>query len=326
TMRMIAGLEQITDGNIYINNKKVNDLDPATRNVALAFESYALYQHMTVRENISFCLKVKKFSKKEIEEKINWAGNLLGISEILESKPASLSGGQQQLVSVARALIRKPSVTLLDEPISHLDTRTRLKISLKIRQIQNETKLTMVYVTHNQEEALALADKIAVMNNGELQQVGERSKIIDKPINTFVADFIGEPSINFIECQLLNDNNTLKAVSENGSFQIKLDKEIASTVKYNNLDNLIIGIRPIDLYTEQDKKDSKKIVGEIIYFEFLGETGIVKARIGGQTDMVVVVNPSLKFKKGEKIDLYFNIEKVHFFNPGNGIRILKNKR
>jgi len=321
TMRMIAGLEQITEGSIYIDGNIVNDLGPAERNVALAFESYALYQHMTVRENICFCLKVRKFSKGQIEDKINWVGKLLGIDKILDSKPASLSGGQQQLVSLARALIRKPSVTLLDEPISHLDTRTRLKTSLKIRQIHNETNLTMIYVTHNQEEALALADRIVVMSNGELQQVGERIEIIDNPINIFVADFIGVPSINFIKCKIIKDNSSLKAINIDKSFQVKLEKTMMRKIERTSLNEFIIGIRPIDFHANNDRTDAYRIAGEILYYEFLGEMGIIKVKIGEQTNIIAVVDPAVNYKKGDKIELFYYIDKLHYFNPENGIRL-----
>jgi len=188
TMRMIAGLEGITDGAIRFDGKVVNAMSPAERNVALAFESYALYQHMTVRENISFCLRNKKLSRQQIKEQVDWVTELLSIGNILELKPVSLSGGQQQLVSLARALVRNPSVTLLDEPISHLDSRSRKDISLAIRRVHRELGLTLIYVTHNQEEAFALADRIAVMNEGVLQQVGTREEILSKPANLFVAE------------------------------------------------------------------------------------------------------------------------------------------
>jgi multiple sugar transport system ATP-binding protein len=321
TMRMIAGLEPITQGNIYIDNKQVNDLDPSERNIALAFESYALYQHLTVRENISFCLKVKKYSREKTVRMVDSISELLGITDILNSKPFGLSGGQQQLVSLARAMIRQPSVTLLDEPISHLDTRTRLNISLKIRQIHRETGLTMIYVTHNQEEALALGDKIAVMNFGELQQIGERTEILNKPCNIFVADFVGEPSMNFIECAVKTEGGVLKACNNDNSFTINIEGKTAADILKDKLEKVIVGIRPIDLFEMKKEKISGEITGTVDYFEFLGETGIVKLRVGNETDLLAVVNPLLKFKKDETVSLFYDSKNIHYFNPETQLRI-----
>jgi multiple sugar transport system ATP-binding protein len=325
TMRMIAGLEPITVGDIYIDNQRVNDLDPSDRNVALAFESYALYQHLTVRENISFCLKVQRCNGDEINRRVARISELLGIVDFLDSKPVGLSGGQQQLVSLARALIRQPSVTLLDEPISHLDTRTRLNISLKIRQIHRETGLTMIYVTHNQEEALALGDKIAVMNLGELQQVGERVEILNRPYNTFVADFIGEPSMNFIECRVKNENG-MRAVNEDKSFSIAIDKRVAAHITKDRLDRVIVGIRPIDLYEKRKKNIAGRISGKVNYFEFLGETAIVKLSIGKDTTILAVVNPSLRFRRDELVSLFYDHDNIHLFNPETKLRIQESEQ
>ena len=322
TMRMIAGLEQITEGNVYVDDVIVNNHTPAERNVALAFESYALYQHLTVKENISFCLKVKGCSVPEMEKQVSWISELLGIGPLLDHKPSGLSGGQQQLVSLARALIRQPSITLLDEPISHLDTKSRMAISLKIRQIHNETGLTMAYVTHNQEEALALADRIAVMNFGELQQVGPRIEILEKPKNVFVADFVGEPSINLLPCSVLpGDTEGLRLSSGDGSFSISLSRAQENLIKENNLDSVILGLRPIDLYDKSNDSISQKITGEVQYFEFLGETGIIKIKVGSETLIVAVVSPDFKGARDDTVSLYFDIGKVHLFHPDTTVRL-----
>ncbi len=321
TMRMIAGLEQITDGNIFIDGNLINNLDPTSRNVALAFESYALYQHLTVKENISFCLKIRKMNKQEIEEKVNWIADLLDIKHNLDSKPSSLSGGQQQLASLARALVREPSITLLDEPISHLDTGTRIATSLKIRHINKETGLTMIYVTHNQEEALAIADQIAVMDQAELQQVGDRIDIIEKPKNIFVASFVGEPSINLLRCRIANDQGALKAIGQDDAFEILIDKRTAKAIADKDLKEVILGIRPIDILLNKLRPTDLKIEGKIENYEFLGERSIVKLKIKEKSDIVCVANPMADLGKGDRIELYLNIEKIHYFDPDTKLRI-----
>jgi multiple sugar transport system ATP-binding protein len=322
TMRMIAGLEQITEGSIYFDGVRVNDRTPDQRNIALAFESYALYQHFTVKENISYCLKVGKCDKSEQESRIAWISDLLGLHEIIDTKPLQLSGGQQQLVSLARALIRKPSVTLLDEPISHLDTKTRVATSLKIRQIHNQTGLTMVYVTHNQEEALALADRIAVMNVGELQQLGDRIDIIQKPKNLFVAGFVGEPPINFIRCSLRKGaKGVLYAESADGSFRCDVDRERAGEMGRRSLGEVVAGVRPVDLYESPARGRRRRLRGKVVYFECLGETGNVKLSVGENTQIVAVVNADLDVSKDDVMSLYFDQQQVHFFDPKTQLRI-----
>ena len=196
TLRMIVGLERITEGEILIDGKVVNDWDPAQRNVAMAFETYALYTHLTVRENLGLCLKAKKVPSSEIAKQVNHVADILKITDILNARPSHLSGGQQQRVSLGRALIRRPSVTMLDEPLSHLDAALRLETRIEIKRIHQRVKGTFIYVTHDQLEALALADRVAVMNFAELQQVGTREELFERPTNVFVADFVGEPPIN----------------------------------------------------------------------------------------------------------------------------------
>lgn len=322
TMRMIAGLEQITEGSIFFDRVKVNDMSPAERKVALAFESYALYQHFTVRENISYCLKVGKCGKAEMEETVRWISQLFGITDILDSKPSQLSGGQQQLVSLARALVRRPSVTLLDEPISHLDTQTRLAISLKIRLIHNTTGLTMIYVTHNQEEALAIADRIMVMSNGEVQQVGDRIEIIKKPKNLFVAGFVGEPSMNFIRCGISRDaSGQMHVRSADGAFTAGVRKEVSAGIAAGDRKELILGIRPIDLHLRPRGEGFSAISGGVGYFEFLGEKANLKVELGKDTSVLAVVDPGIDARKGDSLTLYYDPRSIHYFDPHSQERI-----
>jgi multiple sugar transport system ATP-binding protein len=322
TMRMIAGLEQITEGTISFDKVRVNDMSPAERKVALAFESYALYQHFTVRENIAYCLKCDRSAKADIEKTVSWISELFGIQGILDMKPSQLSGGQQQLVSLARALVRRPSVTLLDEPISHLDTQTRLAISLKIRQIHNATGLTMVYVTHNQEEALAIADRIMVMNYGAMQQVGDRIEIIKKPKNLFVAGFVGEPSMNFIRCEVSRGpGGGMQARSADGAFTVEVDRKVSSHVTASGGKELVIGLRPIDMHLRPLGEGFPVLSGTVGYFEFLGEKANVKVALGKDTTVLAVVDPEVDAKKGDPFSLYYDPSSLHFFDPQTQERI-----
>lgn len=321
TMRMIAGLEGITTGVIKFDGKIVNAMSPAERNVALAFESYALYQHMTVEDNISFCLRGKRMSQENMKQQIDWVTDLLNIGDLLDQKPASLSGGQQQLVSLARALVRKPSVTLLDEPISHLDSRSRKEISLTIRKVHRELGLTLIYVTHNQEEALALADRIAVMDKGVLQQVGTREMILRKPANLFVADFIGDPSMNIIRCRVVQNEGQLFLVAIHDtriSFPAK--PELASIMKKDTMDELLVGIRPIDLKPEKRDLSDVIITGKVKTCEYLGEKAIVKLDNAG-LQISMDTEPSVNMKPGDEVALGVNPSYVHYFDAGTGLRV-----
>lgn len=321
TMRMIAGLEAVTLGGIQIDGREVNALSPAQRNIALAFESYALYQHMTVERNIGFCLSVRNVEENEIRKRVGEIAELLGITDILGLRPGSLSGGKQQLVSLARAIVRKPNVILLDEPISHLDTITRLDVSMKIREIHNQTGITMIYVTHNQEEALALADRIVIMENGRLQQAGRREEIINKPINTFVATFVGEPPINLIKCRIAEEGGFRYAVSEGDRIRFRLTDTQAETVSRENLDGVNIGIRPRDLFTTKKETHFERITGQIRYSEFIGEMTNLGIECGNGSQLVASVAPRRDLTKGGECSLYFDKSKVFLFSPETNLRL-----
>lgn len=321
TMRMIAGLEDITSGDIYIDGKRVNELGPSDRNIALAFESYALYQHLTVRDNIGFCLKIRNLSKEIINQRILDIAELIGIENFLNSRPAGLSGGQQQLVSLARALVRQPSITLLDEPISHLDTKSRINMTLKIRNIHSTTNLTMIYVTHNQEEALSIADRIAVMNQGELLQIGTRSEIMDSPRNLFVANFVGEPAMNFLNCSF-KSNGIAKVLitTADGSHSFDIEGEKAKNILSQETNELIVGIRPNNFFENKRHDAFDSIVGEVVLNEFLGESNSLKFAIG-KNNMTAVLRKSPDHKSGDNIELFYNKDKLYFFNPENRLLI-----
>src|SRR5512136_1557326 len=196
TLRMIAGLEEITGGNLFFDDRRVNDLPPQSRDIAMAFENYALYPTLVVKDNIEFPLKIRRWPQSRIDEKVAWVARELQITDILQRKPLELSGGQQQRVSLARAIVREPQAFLFDEPLSHLDTKQRQGMRAEIKRLHSQLRKTMIYVTHDQNEAMALADRIAVMHKGELQQVGTPEEILNEPANTFVAGFVGEPAMN----------------------------------------------------------------------------------------------------------------------------------
>lgn len=315
TMRMIAGLEAVTYGRILIDGKEVNQLTPAQRNIALAFESYALYQHMTIEENIGFCLSVRGVSEKERKTRVHEIADMLGISDILSMRPGSLSGGKQQLVSLARAIIRKPNVILFDEPISHLDTTTRLETSMKIRELHNHTGITMIYVTHNQEEALALADRIVIMDGGKLQQIGTREEIIEKPVNTFVAKFVGEPPINLIDCSVLKNSSSYFLISQGGGINVQLSEKQQKLVTDAKLDKITIGLRPRDLHSSPVIDNCKKLKGKLKYCEFLGENSNISLEYEDGKEIVASVFPDSSLKREMAFEIFFDPEKLFFFSP-----------
>lgn len=321
TMRMIAGLEGITSGTLEFDGKVVNKLQASERNTALSFESYALYQHMSVRENIGFCMKARGIKPDEIARRTDAIIDLFGIGSIAEQKPFGLSGGQQQLVSLARALVRKPSVALLDEPISHLDLRARQDVSMKIREIHNELGLTMIYVTHNQEEAFALADRIAVMDFGKLLQIGRREEILEDPHSMFVAEFVGEPSMNFIPCSVVSEDGNIKLVSKDETRLCFPFMQDPSVLINNKLDEVTVGIRPIHCRTEKPADDFIEIRGEVFLYELLGENSIIKIR-SGKHEISADIDPEICPAIGETVSLYVSPQRLHYFDTKSGKSLL----
>jgi multiple sugar transport system ATP-binding protein len=320
-MRMIAGLEAVTYGQVLIDGREVNRQTPAERNVALAFESYALYQHMTVEENIGFCLFSRGIQEDEKTTRVATIASLLGIETLLKIRPGSLSGGQQQLVSLARAIVRNPNVILLDEPISHLDTITRIETSMKIRELHNKMGITMIYVTHNQEEALALADRIVIMEEGRLLQVGTRQEIIEKPYNIFVATFVGEPPINLIRCQLQEKDGEVTANSEGGGFKLHLSKAQLTVVAQGRGKEIIVGIRPRDVSFFQKGLDGQSFSANLRYSEFLGENTNVGLEYEEAKMIVASVSPMKGLTKGENRKVFFDADKALFFEVESGLRL-----
>lgn len=316
TLRMIAGLEDITEGEILFDGVRVNDMSPSQRNIALAFESYALYPHMSVFENIAYPLRAQGLGKKEIKKKVMAIAGELMVADALEERPSGLSGGGQQRVSLARALIREPNVTLLDEPISHMDQRLRAVMRAQIRRMHDELKLTTIYVTHDQAEAVSLCDRLVVMNHAALQQIGTVDEIWNHPANKFVATFVGEPQINFLRAKVEEGNHVSIPTTEGIKlfpFEGKVEE------KYVGAD-ITLGIRPqeIDLSTNHEEPF---ISGSVDLVEFQGENAVLTVRLDnqGQTELSVAVLGYKLGQIGDTVNLSFQKENIHLFDGENPI-------
>ena len=304
-LRMIAGLEKITSGEISIGNKIVNDLEPADRDIAMVFQNYALYPHMSVRKNMGYGLKIRKIEKQEIERRVHEAAEILGIKEYLDRKPRQLSGGQRQRVAMGRAIVRDPQVFLFDEPLSNLDAKLRVQMRLEIRKLQKRLNVTSIYVTHDQVEAMTLGDRLMVLNNGVVEQFGTPIELYDNPRTIFVAGFIGSPSMNFIPAECTEKNISLC----NG-------KKIEKNIKYKG--KILVGIRPEHL--EEDKKGNIKIVIQMV--EQLGSNSLLHG-ILEDTNIEIVASLSghVTAKAGSIVSFSAKEPNIHVFNPETDKRL-----
>jgi len=316
TLRMIAGLEEISEGELYIDSKLMNDVPPKDRDIAMVFQNYALYPHMTVYENMAFGLKLRKYPKEEIKKRVLEAANILGIQELLDRKPKALSGGQRQRVAVGRAIVRKPKVFLFDEPLSNLDAKLRVQMRTEIAKLHKRLEATMVYVTHDQTEAMTMGDRIVVMKDGLIQQIDTPLNLYNNPINKFVASFIGSPAMNFLDGKIIEENNLFFQENNNG-LKLKIPENLIDKLKSYKDKNITLGIRPENIYSYQKSNvDTNNIVkinatlevvepmGNEIYLYFSSGTTQITARIETQT-----VPPP-----GSTIDLFFDLNKAHFFD------------
>jgi multiple sugar transport system ATP-binding protein len=317
-LRMITGLEEVTRGEISFDEKVVNQLTPAERNVALAFESYALYPRLTVYENIAFPLRAKGVTKPEIDKMVKSMAEEMNLTDILYKRPSSLSGGHQQRVSLARALVRKPSVTLLDEPISHMDQRTRLEIRARIRRIHDDLKSTTIFVTHDQADAICLCDRVAILNNGELQQIGTVDEIWNKPANRFVASFVGEPPMNYINGRV-EDPQHVSILTKEGKrtfeFRGKIDQ------KYVGSEKISIGVRPQQIKVSPSKQSKACIACTVKVIEFQGASRVLKVVLEDRnnTEVMVVVPMEIAGYVGDTVWLEFSPEIIHLFDKDTQI-------
>lgn len=320
TMRMIAGLEAITRGDIYIGGTRVNDLEPQQRNVAMVFENYALYPYLTAYENIAFPLRVQRLAPTEIDRRVCEMAELLELAPVLSQNVRSLSGGQQQRVGVARALVRRPSLLLLDEPISHLEAELRARMRIELKRMQRELAVTAVYVTHDQAEAMAMADRIGVMNLGRLQQVGTSDEIYRRPANLFVAGFVGEPPMNFLTGRLARDNGTV--VVSAGSLRIPLPADAGTGLWRTPAQReVVIGLRPTALELSAAQPRSGTARGEIRFLERRGDTQIATVALE-ETMILAEIPVSLPVREGDRVWVGASASDVHLFDPRTETNLL----
>jgi multiple sugar transport system ATP-binding protein len=315
TLRMIAGLEEVTSGDIYIGGELVNDLPPKDRDIAMVFQNYALYPHMTAYENMSFGLRLRKFSKQEIRARVENAARILDITDLLDRRPKALSGGQRQRVAMGRAIVRNPKVFLFDEPLSNLDAKLRVQMRTEIKRVHQKVKTTTVYVTHDQVEAMTLADRVVVMNHGRIEQVGAPQELYHNPKTRFVAGFIGSPAMNFIPCRLEQNGAGLK-VRVSDTITLPVPETRAPRYRAFAGRDLVLGLRPEHLTeprrTERAEATEFAITVDVV--EPLGMETMVFFTVNGQ-EVCARVDPAAARGPGEQMRLAANVEHMHLFDP-----------
>ncbi|MFO1070588.1 MAG: sn-glycerol-3-phosphate ABC transporter ATP-binding protein UgpC [Geminicoccaceae bacterium] len=311
-LRMIAGLEEISRGEIAIGGRVVNNVPPKDRDIAMVFQNYALYPHMTVKENMAFSLKLAKAPKNVIEERVGKAAQILGLANLLDRYPRQLSGGQRQRVAMGRAIVRDPQVFLFDEPLSNLDAKLRVQMRTEIKELHQRLKTTSVYVTHDQIEAMTMADRIVVMQLGHVEQVGAPLDLYDRPANLFVAGFIGSPAMNFIDATVRRANGTVAAVAADGT-ALPLPPSAGGTEGQK----VVYGVRPEHL---ELRTDGSGLPAEVIVVEPTGAEMLVVNKFAG-SEIQSVFRERFKLNPGDKISLAPKLEHVHIFDKERGIRI-----
>ena len=310
-LRMIAGLEEISDGTISIGDRVVNDLPPKDRDIAMVFQSYALYPHMTVRENMDFGLRIRKMPEEQIKRLVDGAAELLGITHLLDRRPKQLSGGQRQRVALGRAIVRNPAVFLFDEPLSNLDAKLRVQMRAEISKLQARLKTTTVYVTHDQVEAMTMGSRIAVMNGGKIQQVGTPLEVYERPQNLFVAAFIGTPPMNFVKAAISDDGTSIIA----SKFTLPVPQSLRAVAAANRGKKVVFGIRPENL-VELDKPargETAKVGVDVEILEPLGHEVIVHGRIGDDI-LVSKLDPHKTPRMGDRVEIVVELDALHLFD------------
>lgn len=316
TLRMIAGLEKITQGEIFIGDRVVNNVAPKNRNVAMVFQNYALYPHMNVFDNMSFSLKVAKAPKEEIEKRVKEAAGILGLDQFLERKPFELSGGQRQRVAMGRAIVRKPSVFLFDEPLSNLDATLRTQMRTEIKRLHQKLQTTIIYVTHDQVEAMTLADRIVVMRDGYIEQVGQPIELFQKPLNTFVAGFIGIPPMNLHRSGIINKDGKLM-LDFKGGLQIPIPEKKGAHIGEGM--EVVMGLRPEDLVIDRETKEftlGEKVDGVAEVVEPLGSETYIHVNIKGIRFQAKSVGRKTVLP-GENLKLHMNLEHLYIFDSAS---------
>jgi len=322
TLRMIAGLEEITKGEIKIDGRVVNDVEPKDRDIAFVFQNYALYPHMTVYDNMAFGLKLRKVPKNEIDERVHEAAKILEIESLLDRKPRQLSGGQRQRVAVGRAIVRHPKVFLFDEPLSNLDAKLRVQMRSELKKLHARLEATIVYVTHDQVEAMTMADKIVIMKDGVIQQIGTPYEVYNRPANMFVAGFIGSPAMNFIEGKIIKGEGGLWV--KTSGLKLKVPQEYEDKlVQYIDKD-IIFGIRPENVYDKMfaiapRPENTAEVTVDVV--EPLGSETLLHV-VAGDDKIVARVNAKSQAQDGQKIDLVFDMTTMHIFDKATEKELL----
>lgn len=315
TLRMIAGLEEITEGTLKIDGKVVNKLSPRDRDVAMVFQSYALYPHMTVRENISFGLKLRKMPQADIDARVNDAAGILGLEDLLDRKPRAMSGGQRQRVAMGRAIVRQPAVFLFDEPLSNLDAKLRVQMRAEIAKLHRRLGTTTVYVTHDQVEAMTLAKHIVVMHNGVVQQVGAPLELYRSPANVFVGGFIGSPSMNFFDVQVDAEADT--PIAQGAGVRVTVPERYLEGLGDKGR-ALVLGVRPEHMYEAKEPCDG--FVGEVEVLEPLGADVHALGKLEGQ-DFTARLEPETQVKVGDHVQIGIELESLYLFDKETGLAL-----
>lgn len=318
-LRMIAGLEDITSGELYIGGKLVNDVEPKDRDIAMVFQNYALYPHMTVYENMAFALKLRKLDKHRIDEEVKNAARILGIEEFLDRKPKALSGGQRQRVALGRAIVRKPKVFLMDEPLSNLDAKLRVQTRAEIIKLHRKLKTTFIYVTHDQTEAMTMGDRIAIMNKGRIQQVDTPHEVYSNPVNMFVAGFIGSPQMNFIKGKLVEGADHL--FFEKDGLQVRVDSDKQELLRARGYvgKDIVLGIRPEHIDIAEDVSDAS-VSAYLEVTELLGSEAYLHLCTGDETLVARIEVKGKSLNRGD-VEICFDQGSMYFFDPETELTI-----
>ena len=316
TLRMIAGLEEITEGKIFIGDRLINDVPPKDRNIAMVFQSYALYPHMSVYDNMAFGLRLRGVSKKEIDQRVAEAAEILGLTELLNRLPKQMSGGQRQRVALGRAIVRNPQVFLMDEPLSNLDAKLRVQMRAELQKLHRRLQATIVYVTHDQVEAMTLGGRIAIILNGELQQIDSPLTVYEKPLNRFVAGFIGSPPMNFIKGKITKSGETYSFESQSFKIEIPVDLELNEYLQGYEDKEMLFGIRPEDIWDVPSSGwiDKKFVLDTKVDFrELMGSETYVYLK-AGEVPLVARVGAMADTKTGSNFRVVINLRKIHLFD------------
>jgi multiple sugar transport system ATP-binding protein len=326
-LRCIAGLTDITSGEIYIGEELVNKLPPKNRDVAMVFQNYSLYPHMNVYDNIAFPLKMRKTDKNEIKDRVQKIANLLNISNLLKRKPKEISGGQMQRVALGRALVREPKVFLMDEPLSNLDAKLRTEMRVEIKKLQKKVAITTLYITHDQAEAMSMADNMAIMDAGKMLQLGSPQKVYNEPTNQFVGSFIGNPPMNFLRFKIVKEESMFLKLDNENSYEhdnkslIEVPAVLAANIERTKHETIILGIRPKDITVlrNEEEFDGLKLKGEVTYIELFGDDSIAELKLGqGSLKISNVASQIDNLIIGKEAALGIKYDKVNLFTSSGG--------